>query len=85
MMAREIPSLRQLRAFEAVARLESISAAAREIHLSQPGVSQAIHALEERASGYSCSSVGGPDAMSPRSVRFCCHAYDVFWNIFVRH
>jgi LysR family transcriptional regulator of gallate degradation len=46
MIAREIPSLRQLRAFEAVARLESVSAAARDIHLSQPGVSQAIHALE---------------------------------------
>jgi DNA-binding transcriptional LysR family regulator len=46
MAAREIPSLRQLRAFEAVARLESVSAAARDIHLSQPGVSQAIRALE---------------------------------------
>ena len=46
MIGREIPSLRQLRAFEAVARLESVSAAARDIHLSQPGVSQAIHALE---------------------------------------
>ena len=46
MIAREIPSLRQLRAFEAVARLESVSAAARNIHLSQPGVSQAIRALE---------------------------------------
>ena len=42
MTAYEVPSLRQLRAFEAVARLESISAAARDIHLSQPGVSQAI-------------------------------------------
>jgi DNA-binding transcriptional LysR family regulator len=47
MIAREIPSLRQLRAFEAVARLESVSAAARAIHLSQPGVSQAIRALEQ--------------------------------------
>jgi LysR family transcriptional regulator of gallate degradation len=45
-IAREIPSLRHLRAFEAVARLESVSAAARDIHLSQPGVSQAIRALE---------------------------------------
>ncbi|HTC02060.1 MAG TPA: LysR family transcriptional regulator [Xanthobacteraceae bacterium] len=46
MITREIPSLRQLRVFEAVARLESVSAAARDIHLSQPGVSQAIRALE---------------------------------------
>jgi LysR family transcriptional regulator, regulator for genes of the gallate degradation pathway len=40
--------LRQLRAFEAVSRLESVSAAAREVNLSQPGVTQAIHAFEER-------------------------------------
>jgi DNA-binding transcriptional LysR family regulator len=46
MIAREIPSLWQLRAFEAVTRLESVSAAARDVHLSQPGVSQAIRALE---------------------------------------
>jgi LysR family transcriptional regulator, regulator for genes of the gallate degradation pathway len=46
-MTREIPSLRQLRAFEAVARLESVSAAALEIRLSQPGLSQAIRALEK--------------------------------------
>jgi LysR family transcriptional regulator, regulator for genes of the gallate degradation pathway len=48
MISRELPSLRQLRAFEAVARLENVSAAAREVNLSQPGVTQAIHALEER-------------------------------------
>jgi len=45
---REVPSFRQLRAFEAVARLESVSAAAREVNLSQPGVTQAIRALERR-------------------------------------
>jgi len=47
LITRAIPSLRQLRAFEAVARLESVSAAARDIHLSQPGMSQAIRALED--------------------------------------
>jgi LysR family transcriptional regulator of gallate degradation len=47
--SRELPSLRQLRTFEAVSRLESVSAAAREVNLSQPGVTQAIHAFEERA------------------------------------
>lgn len=45
---REVPSFRQLRAFEAVARLESVSAAAREVNLSQPGVTQAVRALERR-------------------------------------
>src|SRR5215469_6337303 len=44
----EFPSLRQLRAFEAAARLESVSAAAREVNLSQPGLTQSLHALESR-------------------------------------
>jgi DNA-binding transcriptional LysR family regulator len=42
------PSLQQLRAFEAVATLESISAAATAIHLSQPSVTQAIVHLEDK-------------------------------------
>jgi LysR family transcriptional regulator, regulator for genes of the gallate degradation pathway len=45
---RVFPSLRQLRAFEATARLQSVSGAAREINLSQPGLSQAIRSLEHR-------------------------------------
>ncbi|MFM9970921.1 MAG: LysR family transcriptional regulator [Burkholderiales bacterium] len=40
------PSLRSLRIFEAVARLESVSQASVEIHLSQPAVTQAIRNLE---------------------------------------
>ena len=48
-MARlDLPSLRQLRVFEAVARLESISAASKVVHLSQPGVTQGISGLEQR-------------------------------------
>src|SRR5579862_2036145 len=80
MMAREIPSLRQLRAFEAVARLESVSAAARDIHLSQPGVSQAIRALENgldaqlferRRSGCYATAYGA--ILLPRIRRFLQH------------
>ena len=41
-----IPNLRSLRAFEAVGRLESVSGAARAIHLSQPAVTQAIAKIE---------------------------------------
>ena len=41
-----IPNLRILRAFDAVGRLESVSGAARAIHLSQPAVTQAIAKLE---------------------------------------
>jgi LysR family transcriptional regulator of gallate degradation len=80
MIAREIPSLRQLRAFEAVARLESVSAAARDIHLSQPGVSQAIRALESglgaqlferRRSGCYVTEFGA--ILLPRIRRFLKH------------
>jgi LysR family transcriptional regulator of gallate degradation len=44
----DFPSLRQLRAFEAVARLQSMSVAAKEINLSQPGVTQSMEALESQ-------------------------------------
>src|SRR5262245_63247008 len=40
------PSLRQLRAFEAVARRGSIGAAAKELGLSQPAVTQMIAQVE---------------------------------------
>jgi LysR family transcriptional regulator of gallate degradation len=45
-MRLSIPNLRILRAFDAVGRLESVSGAARAIHLSQPAVTQAIAKLE---------------------------------------
>jgi LysR family transcriptional regulator, regulator for genes of the gallate degradation pathway len=41
-----LPSLQQLRVFDAVANLESFSAAAKTIHLSQPSVTLAIRHLE---------------------------------------
>ncbi|HTP91510.1 MAG TPA: LysR family transcriptional regulator [Xanthobacteraceae bacterium] len=44
----DVPSLRQLRGFEAVARLKSFSGAAREVNLSQPALTQSVHALEAR-------------------------------------
>jgi LysR family transcriptional regulator of gallate degradation len=43
-----LPSLQQLRIFEAVAKHESISAAAKAIHLSQPSVTLAIGHLEAK-------------------------------------
>ena len=43
-----LPSLQQLRVFEAVADYQSISAAAKTIHLTQPSVTQAIGHLESR-------------------------------------
>lgn len=46
MMSAELPSLRHLRMFEAVARLESLSQAASELHRSQPAITQGIAKLE---------------------------------------
>jgi DNA-binding transcriptional LysR family regulator len=41
-------TVQALRAFETVARLGSVTAAARELQLSQPAVSMQLHQLEER-------------------------------------
>ena len=45
-MPDRIPSLTHLRAFCEAARRGSVSSAARAVHLSQPAVTQAIHAVE---------------------------------------
>lgn len=46
-VAQRSPSLQQLRIFEVVAKMESMSGAAKAIHLSQPSVTQAIVQLEK--------------------------------------
>jgi LysR family transcriptional regulator, regulator for genes of the gallate degradation pathway len=80
MILLDVPSLRQLRAFEAAARLESVSGAAREVNLSQPGLTQSIHALEvrletrlfdRRRSG--CYVTGLGAILLPRVRRFFDH------------
>ncbi|MDE2052759.1 MAG: LysR family transcriptional regulator, partial [Gammaproteobacteria bacterium] len=47
MQVSPIPNLRHLSVFCAVARLGSVSAAARTAHLSQPAVTQAVGSLEQ--------------------------------------
>jgi DNA-binding transcriptional LysR family regulator len=49
MTPQDLPSVRQLRVFAAVAQAQSISAAAKAINLSQPGVTQSVRTLERRA------------------------------------
>lgn len=44
----DIPSIRQLRIFVAVAAAQSVSGAARVVNLSQPGATQSLRALERR-------------------------------------
>jgi DNA-binding transcriptional LysR family regulator len=47
MTDRDLPPLNALRAFEATARLESVSRAAQELHVTHGAVSRQLHALEE--------------------------------------
>lgn len=47
MTDRNLPPLNALRAFEATARLESVSRAAQELHVTHGAVSRQLHALEE--------------------------------------
>src|SRR5437762_411350 len=76
----DLPSLRQLRAFEAVARRNSIGAAARELGLSQPAVTQmvaqveaalAVKLLERRRSGTYLTPLGS--VLLPRVGRLFAH------------
>ena len=46
-MPRDLPSLNALRSFEAAARLESVSQAADELHVTHGAVSRQLRALEE--------------------------------------
>ena len=46
-MSRDLPPLNALRAFEAVARLDSVSRAADELHVTHGAVSRHLRALEE--------------------------------------
>jgi DNA-binding transcriptional LysR family regulator len=76
----DLPSLRQLRAFEAVARCASIGAAARELGLSQPAVTQmvaqieatlAVSLLERRRTGTYLTALGS--VLLPRVQRLFAH------------
>jgi LysR family transcriptional regulator, regulator for genes of the gallate degradation pathway len=76
----DVPSLRQLRAFEAVARCNGIGGGARELGLSQPAVTQmiaqlesvlAVSLLERRRSGSFPSPLGS--VLLPRIQRLFAH------------
>ncbi len=73
----ESPSVRQLRIFAAVAAAQSISGAAKSVNLSQPGVSQSVHALERRVGaelferrGSGCYLTACGAILLPRIQRF---------------
>lgn len=48
-MSRDLPPLNALRAFEAVARLDSVSRAAQELHVTHGAISRQLRGLEEAA------------------------------------
>jgi DNA-binding transcriptional LysR family regulator len=88
----DFPSLRQLRAFEAVARLESMSRAARTINLSQPGVTQSVESLERelglplferRRSGCYVTKFG--TILLPRVERFFDHVRSALGELIVNN
>jgi LysR family transcriptional regulator of gallate degradation len=73
----DTPSVRQLRVFAAVAASQSISAAAKAVNLSQPGVTQSVRALERRVGdklfvrrGSGCYLTSSGAILLPRVQRF---------------
>jgi LysR family transcriptional regulator, regulator for genes of the gallate degradation pathway len=73
----DIPSVRQLRIFVAVAAAQSVSGAAKGVNLSQPGVTQSLHALERRLGvelferrGSGCYLTQSGAILLPRIERF---------------
>src|SRR5258708_21830853 len=73
----EIPSVRQLRIFAAVAAAQSVSGAAKAVNLSQPGVTQSVRALEKRVEaelferrGSGCYLTASGAILLPRIRRF---------------
>lgn len=68
----DIPNLRHLKAFQRVVETRSVSEAAREVHLSQPAVTQAIAALEARLGARLVEH--GADGMWPTPAGRLLHA-----------
>jgi LysR family transcriptional regulator, regulator for genes of the gallate degradation pathway len=73
----DIPSLRQLRIFAAVAVAQSVTGAANAVNLSQPGVTQSLHSLEQRLAaelfqrrGSGCYLTPSGEILLPRIQRF---------------
>lgn len=68
-MSRELPSLNALRAFEAMARLENMSRAASELHVTHGAVSRQIRALEAELGVALFSRQGRGLALTPAGLR----------------
>ena len=61
-------TLRQLKVFESVARLNSFSRAAEELHLTQPAVSTQIRKLEAHAGNVLFEQFGKKIYLTPAGI-----------------
>lgn len=68
-MSRKLPSLNALRAFEAAARLESVTRAASELHVTHGAVSRQIKALENDLGKTLFTRLGRGLGLTPEGVR----------------
>ena len=68
-MSRDLPPLNALRAFEAVARLDSVSRAADELHVTHGAVSRHLKSLEEAAGAALFVREGRGLALTPAGRR----------------
>lgn len=69
-MSRDLPPLNALRAFEATARLNSVSQAAEQLHVTHGAVSRQLKVLEEHL-GSACSSRKGAASNSQMPACVC--------------
>ncbi len=75
-MARDLPPLNALRAFEAVARLDSVSRAATELHVTHGAVSRQLRQLEEALGAPLFVREGRGLALTPAGRRLHAAAAD---------
>lgn len=68
--ARRLPSLNMLRAFEAAARLRSVTRAAQELHVTQSAVSHQIKGLEEWLGAALVTREGRQLALTPEGAAY---------------
>lgn len=80
-MPRELPSLNALRAFETAARLESVSAAGNELHVTHGAVSRQIRALEAELGVALFRRQGRGLALTPAGMRLRDTAATAFEQI----
>jgi DNA-binding transcriptional LysR family regulator len=77
-MLRDLPPLNALRAFEAAARLESVSRAADELHVTHGAVSRQLRQLEEALGAALFVREGRGLALTPLGRRLHAAAADAF-------